>query len=240
MAEEVGFEPTVAIHHNGFRDRPIRPLWHPSVCNSNGESAQTAKKFLQQSGAFLPEDPVLDRRIVVDTRIGHHVVETRCRACFQVGSPVHQSSDAGVHQSTCTHDARLERDNESAVVETPCPENFARIPQRKHLGVCRRVAREFSFVVSTGNDLAVANDHCAHGNIPGDCRRPGLVECHAHRVFVRHRLKPSDDWRKRWDSNPRKLSLHTLSKRADSAALALFHAGVLRFPRVSQAICAVR
>jgi hypothetical protein len=23
MAEEVGFEPTVAIHHNGFRDRPI-------------------------------------------------------------------------------------------------------------------------------------------------------------------------------------------------------------------------
>ena len=26
VAEEVGFEPTVAIHHNGFRDRPIRPL----------------------------------------------------------------------------------------------------------------------------------------------------------------------------------------------------------------------
>ncbi len=28
-------------------------------------------------------------------------------------------------------------------------------------------------------------------------------------------------WRRRWDSNPRKVALHTLSKRADSAALAL-------------------
>lgn len=30
-AEGVGFEPTVAqIDHNGFRDRPDNPLWHPS------------------------------------------------------------------------------------------------------------------------------------------------------------------------------------------------------------------
>jgi site-specific DNA recombinase len=30
LAEGVGFEPTVPIGHNGFRDRPIRPLSHPS------------------------------------------------------------------------------------------------------------------------------------------------------------------------------------------------------------------
>ena len=29
-AEGVGFEPTVRMTHNGFRDRPIRPLSHPS------------------------------------------------------------------------------------------------------------------------------------------------------------------------------------------------------------------
>ena len=29
-AEGVGFEPTVPKGHNGFRDRPIRPLSHPS------------------------------------------------------------------------------------------------------------------------------------------------------------------------------------------------------------------
>lgn len=30
VAEGVGFEPTVPKGHNGFRDRPIRPLSHPS------------------------------------------------------------------------------------------------------------------------------------------------------------------------------------------------------------------
>ncbi len=31
LAERVGFEPTVArLDHNGFRDRPIQPLWHLS------------------------------------------------------------------------------------------------------------------------------------------------------------------------------------------------------------------
>src|SRR5665213_3678162 len=30
-------------------------------------------------------------------------------------------------------------------------------------------------------------------------------------------------WRRRWDLNPRKVSLHTISNRADSAALALLH-----------------
>ena len=30
FAEGVGFEPTVPTGHNGFRDRPIRPLSHPS------------------------------------------------------------------------------------------------------------------------------------------------------------------------------------------------------------------
>src|SRR5579863_2396156 len=30
LAEGVGFEPTVRSTHNGFRDRPIRPLSHPS------------------------------------------------------------------------------------------------------------------------------------------------------------------------------------------------------------------
>ncbi len=34
-------------------------------------------------------------------------------------------------------------------------------------------------------------------------------------------------WRRRWDLNPRKVSLHTISNRADSAALALLRASVL-------------
>ena len=31
LAEGVGFEPTVAQHHDGFQDRSLKPLEHPSV-----------------------------------------------------------------------------------------------------------------------------------------------------------------------------------------------------------------
>ncbi len=41
-AEGVGFEPTVDRKaHNGFRDRPDRPLWHPS---SNKNELYQAKQ----------------------------------------------------------------------------------------------------------------------------------------------------------------------------------------------------
>jgi hypothetical protein len=36
VAEGVGFEPTVRKAYNGFRDRPIRPLWHPSEALYSG------------------------------------------------------------------------------------------------------------------------------------------------------------------------------------------------------------
>ena len=35
MAEGLGFEPRV-LAHNGFQDRPIRPLWHPSEIEATG------------------------------------------------------------------------------------------------------------------------------------------------------------------------------------------------------------
>ena len=40
MAERVGFEPTVARKgHNGFRDRPVRPLRHLSAVRSDYSAA---------------------------------------------------------------------------------------------------------------------------------------------------------------------------------------------------------
>ena len=60
------------------------------------------------------------------------------------------------------------------------------------------------------------------------------------RTVVRTWLSVLFYWRKGWDSNPRKLSLHTLSKRADSAALAPFLADTFLYPRVGQASRLVR
>ena len=44
FAERQGFEPWVPKRHNGFRDRPIRPLWHLSL-RRNPKAAQRYDYF---------------------------------------------------------------------------------------------------------------------------------------------------------------------------------------------------
>ena len=63
-----------------------------------------------------------------------------------------------------------------------------------------------------------------------NCRHPNKKHLSPEHISVRY-LRPlfllidrvfssKTPWRRGWDSNPRKVALHTLSKRADSAALA--------------------
>jgi hypothetical protein len=55
LAEGVGFEPTVRKAYNGFRDRPIRPLWHPSEALYSGaiEWARVLDSDLGRWGQFV-------------------------------------------------------------------------------------------------------------------------------------------------------------------------------------------
>ncbi len=47
MAEGVGFEPTLAIDENGFQDRHLKPLGHPSGLEA------TIKYYTQKPDKFL-------------------------------------------------------------------------------------------------------------------------------------------------------------------------------------------
>ena len=51
----MGFEPTVRKAYNGFRDRPIRPLWHPSEALYSGaiERARVLDCDLWRQGCFV-------------------------------------------------------------------------------------------------------------------------------------------------------------------------------------------
>ena len=49
VAERVGFEPTVPIGHNGFRDRPVRPLRHLSADRvAGGRGLQGARTVAEE------------------------------------------------------------------------------------------------------------------------------------------------------------------------------------------------
>ena len=55
-AEGVGFEPTVPKGHNGFRDRPIRPLSHPSE-RAGYRDRRSAKKAVSSAPAASASTP---------------------------------------------------------------------------------------------------------------------------------------------------------------------------------------
>ncbi len=115
LAEEVGFEPTVPSRHNGFRDRPIRPLSHSSVeqisaCNRclSALSEEGGEDF----GALFGPHTCGDRHFVVEARIGAEVVKRSTRAGPWVSCSEHELSDTGRYQGSGTHGARFEGDHQ--------------------------------------------------------------------------------------------------------------------------------
>ncbi len=56
-AEGVGFEPTVGRTHNGFRDRPIRPLSHPSEDQASGRGRRAEKNEARSSAHSSARTP---------------------------------------------------------------------------------------------------------------------------------------------------------------------------------------
>ncbi len=60
MAERVGFEPTVPKGHNGFRDRPVRPLRHLSACRRHAPAGRTS-----HSAAVGPQQGGRDKKLSI-------------------------------------------------------------------------------------------------------------------------------------------------------------------------------
>ena len=98
-----------------------------------------------------------------------------------------------------------------------CPTTRGGVAQGEHLGVRGGVAGQLAFVVPGGDHHAVAHDDRADRHIAVRRRRGGLGRAPAASPRRRSAV-PSQ--RRGWDSNPRRVAPHTLSKRADSAALA--------------------
>ena len=103
-----------------------------------------------------------------------------------------------------------------------------RVAQGEHLGVGRRVAGQLALVVPGGDDHAVVETTAPIGHVAVGERGAGLGEGERHRVDIGaiERIVGCGEstWRREWDSNPRWVAPHTLSKRADSAALASLQA----------------
>src|SRR5947207_2266454 len=93
LAEGVGFEPTVGRTHNGFRDRPIRPLSHPS---ERGASLPAGGEEVgEQGGGLLGKYAAADGELVVETGVGAQVVQRAAGAGARVDRAEHEAAEPG-------------------------------------------------------------------------------------------------------------------------------------------------
>ena len=104
VAEGVGFEPTVPIAgHNGFRDRPVRPLRHPSVGDLTGcgrclprfprlDRGAAAKNSRSSAALSSARTPCTTATLVVESRIRAEVVQRAERPGLRVGRAEHHES----------------------------------------------------------------------------------------------------------------------------------------------------
>lgn len=131
--------------------------------------------------------------LVIQTRIGADVVQTRGGAALEVGGTVNQSRNTGVYQRASAHHARLQRDYERALAESPVANRVRGIAQRKYLGMGGRILRNFALVVAGRYDDTAAHDYGSHGNFSKGGGSSRQAQCQLHRGVVIGDLVTNDE-----------------------------------------------
>ncbi len=157
---------------------------------------------------------------MVETRVRTKVVERTARPSLGVHSAEDERANARGDKRSCTHRARFEGHHERGIVQTPGAEDPRRLLDRQYLRVRRGVGASLSFVVRLGDGAAPDDHDCADRDVTVERGGPRLLQRKPHGGLVRQKIH-FHDRRRRWDLNPWTLAGHTISSRADSAALAL-------------------
>ena len=109
--------------HNGFRDRPIQPLSHPSgerLWRVASSASDATRKNARRSAAHSARQQASgDLRAVVETRLGEDVEDRAGGAGLRVGGAVDDARDAAEHDRARAHRARLERHVEHRLEQPP-------------------------------------------------------------------------------------------------------------------------
>ena len=124
--------------------------------------------------------------MVIQSVVGQHIGERTNGTGFWITGAVHHTSDTGIDQRACTHEARLQRDVQRAVHETPVANDVGGVANGENLGVGRGISAEFPFIVTTDDDRSIANDHRSNRDVIVVHRCASLGQRQPHRLLVGH------------------------------------------------------
>src|SRR5699024_8537482 len=109
--------------------------------------------------------------------VAYHVPQRPDGARLLVDRCEHQPLNARQHDRTGAHGARLQRDDQSAVVQPPTPEGVRGRTQRDHLRVPGRVTVAFSHIDTlTDHGAALIEDDRPNRYVTGRLRGRSNVE----------------------------------------------------------------
>jgi hypothetical protein len=179
---------------NGFRDRPIRPLWHLAVgeyserrgpAAGSALAATLAEKGTEQVGALLGEHAAVDLDPMGEAWVADEVPEGRDGAGLGVVGPVDEPRDPCLGESAGAHGARLEGHHHRAPIQPPAAELGGGGAYGDQFGVGRRVRGLFPAVAAAAQHRSVlVKDDASDRDVLMPEGGPGLLERQPHPRLV--------------------------------------------------------
>ena len=154
-------------------------------------SPQGPKKGSEHLTTFIGQHARRHSHAMIEPPIFSNLKQCSYRSGFGIATAIHQPSDPGIHQRTCTHRARLLGDVHCGITKSPASQRCRRLPNREHFRVGSRISQGFP-TISTSTDNAITdNDHSTYGNFAEHASLSCFPKRQAHSEDIGY----SDIWR---------------------------------------------
>lgn len=102
---------------------------------------------------------------------------------FIFSSPDHQLQP-GLATRGCAHRTRFEGNVEGAFRQAPISDLLTRLTENDHFSVRSWIAAYLAPITGPRDDLTLADDNGAHGDLAAGCRRLGFAQSLSHEAAV--------------------------------------------------------
>lgn len=123
---------------------------------------------------------------MIQADIAGDLVKRVASSRLGIGATVNDQRQPCLDDGARAHGARLQRDVESAILQTPRVQRVGRLRNGDHLGVGRRIVQLFALVVRLGDDaVVVGNDDRADRHLVLGAGPSRFGQRHFHMVNVK-------------------------------------------------------
>jgi len=141
------------------------------------------KKVLEDLAAGLLQEQALPGDTMVVLQI-ENIDDRTDGSGLRIGGAIINGADAGLDNSSSTHDTRFERDIEIAAIEPPGLQAPARLADRDQLRVQGDILQGLAPVMTAGDDPALVHDDCSNRHLADQLRLVRFFQGCLHEIGI--------------------------------------------------------